>query len=39
VPESYLRAVFASRLASRYVYACGLEANEIDFYNFLKSFK
>lgn len=39
VPESYLKSVFASRLASRYVYTCGLEANEIDFHNFLKSFK
>jgi glutamate dehydrogenase len=39
VPDSYLRAIFASRLASRYVYECGLEANEIDFFNFLKSFK
>jgi len=39
VPEAYLRAVFASRLASRYVYSCGLEANEIDFHNFIKTFK
>lgn len=39
VPDAYLRAIFASRLASRYVYDRGLEANEIDFYNFLKDFK
>ncbi len=39
VPAAYLRAVFASRLASRYVYACGLDANEIDFHNYIKSFK
>lgn len=39
VPEAYLRAVFASRLASRYVYACGLDANEIDFHNYIKTFK
>ncbi len=39
VPDSYLRAVFASRLASRYIYKCGLDANEIDFYDFLKEYK
>jgi glutamate dehydrogenase len=39
VPEAYLRAVFASRMASRYVYACGLDANEMDFHNFIKDFK
>jgi len=36
VPETYLRAVLASQLASRYVYRYGLEANEINFYDFLK---
>jgi len=39
IPESYLKALFASRLAGRYVYAHGLEANEIDFYRFLQEFK
>lgn len=39
LPENYLRALFASRLAGRYVYAHGLEANEIDFYKFLEEFK
>jgi len=39
LPENYLRALFASRLAGRYVYAHGLEANEIDFYQFLEEFK
>ncbi len=39
VPEAYLRALFASRLAGRYVYAHGLEANEIDFYTFLQEFR
>jgi glutamate dehydrogenase len=38
VPETYLKAVFASRLGSRYVYKYGLEANEISFYDFLKEF-
>jgi glutamate dehydrogenase len=36
VPETYLRALFASRLAARYVYENGLAANEIDFFNFLQ---
>ncbi len=39
VPDAYLRAIFASRLSSRYVYEYGLDANEIDFHNFLKTFK
>jgi glutamate dehydrogenase len=38
VPETYLRALFASRLAARYVYEHGLAANEIDFFNFLQRF-
>jgi len=36
VPDSYLRAIFSSRLASRYVYCYGLDANEVNFYAFLK---
>jgi glutamate dehydrogenase len=36
VPLSYLKAIFASRLASRYVYRYGLDADEIDFFEFLK---
>jgi glutamate dehydrogenase len=36
VPASYLKAVFASQLASRYVYKYGLDANEINFYEFLR---
>ncbi len=39
VPEPYLKAIFASRLSSRYVYRFGLDAGEIDFYNFLKEYK
>ena len=39
VPASYLRALFASRLAGRYVYEFGLDANEIHFYNFLQEFR
>ncbi len=36
VPAAYLKAVFASQLASRYVYRYGLDANEVNFYDFLK---
>ena len=39
LPENYLRAFFASRLAGRYVYQHGLKANEVDFYRFLEDFK
>ncbi|MFC1500269.1 NAD-glutamate dehydrogenase domain-containing protein [Candidatus Zixiibacteriota bacterium] len=35
VPDAYLRALFAARLASRYVYMNGLDANEMDFYEFI----
>jgi len=36
VPEAYLKALFASRIAGHYVYKSGLDANEISFYEFLK---
>jgi glutamate dehydrogenase len=39
VPMTYLKAVFASHLASRYVYRYGLDANEINFYAFLKEIR
>ncbi len=39
VPMTYLRALFASELASRYVYQHGLDANEVDFYRFLKEIR
>jgi glutamate dehydrogenase len=39
LPENYLRALFASLLAGRYVYKHGLDANEVDFYRFLEDFK
>jgi glutamate dehydrogenase len=35
VPGPYLKAVFASQLASRYVYRYGLSADELTFYEFL----
>ena len=39
VPLSYLKAIFASRLASRYVYKYGQDANEVDFFEFLKEYR
>ncbi len=39
VPTTYLRALFASRLAGHYVYAHGLDANEVDFFGFLQEFR
>jgi len=38
VPKAYLKAIFASRLASRYVYENGLNANEIHFYDFVQQY-
>eukprot|EP01117_Protostelium_nocturnum_P004653 TRINITY_DN1685_c0_g1_i1.p1 TRINITY_DN1685_c0_g1~~TRINITY_DN1685_c0_g1_i1.p1 ORF type:complete len:1027 (+),score=415.86 TRINITY_DN1685_c0_g1_i1:160-3240(+) len=36
VPENYMRAIFGTYLASRYVYSCGLAANpEFSFFNFI----
>ncbi len=37
VPASYLKAIFASRIASQYVYTYGLDANELNFFSFLKN--
>jgi glutamate dehydrogenase len=39
VPQRYLEALFASSLASRYVYKHGLEANEINFYSYLQEYR
>jgi len=39
VPEVYLKAIFASSLASCYVYSFGLDADEIDFYDYIKKIK
>jgi glutamate dehydrogenase len=39
VPHSYQKALFAAALASQYVYKHGLDANEIDFYGFLKELR
>ncbi|EQC36938.1 hypothetical protein SDRG_05763 [Saprolegnia diclina VS20] len=37
LPESYLRALFASQLASRFVYSCGLNCPEFAFYEFVQT--
>jgi glutamate dehydrogenase len=39
VPASYLKAILASRLASRYVYAYGMDATEVDFHEFIKNYR
>ena len=39
VPASYLKAIFASRLSSRYVYEFGLDASEVNFYHFLEKYR
>jgi len=39
IPDSYLKAIFASKLASQYVYQLGLDASEISFYHFIKNYK
>ncbi len=39
IPANYLRALFSSHLASRYVYEYGLEANEVNFTSFLNNLR
>ncbi len=38
VPGNYLQAIVASRLASHFIYQYGLNADEVDFYDYLKQF-
>lgn len=38
VPENYLNAIVATKLATGFVYTHGLDSNEIDFYNYLQTF-
>ena len=38
VPESYIQAIFGAYLSSRYVYKCGLDANEFEFFEFMQPF-
>ncbi len=36
VPETYLKALFAARIANAYIYTYGLDANEVKFLQFIK---
>lgn len=38
VPVAYVRAIFGSYLASRYVYQYGLDASEFEFFDFITDF-
>ena len=38
VPDNYLNAIVATRLATGFVYSHGLDGNEIDFYTYLQKF-
>ena len=38
VPETYQQAIFGAHLASRYVYKCGLQATEIEFFEFVNAY-
>ncbi|SDP39343.1 NAD-glutamate dehydrogenase domain-containing protein [Desulforhopalus singaporensis] len=38
VPDNYLSAIVATKLATGFVYSYGLDSNEIDFYNYLQTF-
>jgi glutamate dehydrogenase len=37
VPEIYLSAIVATKIATNFIYSCGLGANEVDFFNYLDS--
>ena len=34
LPEPYQRELFASYVASKFIYTCGVRAGNVDFYNF-----
>lgn len=38
VPDNYLNAIVATRLATGFIYKHGLQANEVDFYHYIGSF-
>lgn len=38
VPESYMRAIFSSSLASKYVYEYGVDSSEFTFFEFMQRF-
>jgi len=37
VPENYLNAIFATKVATDFVYTFGLDSTEVDFFNYLNS--
>eukprot|EP00758_Cryptobia_borreli_P011593 Tbor_TRINITY_DN5677_c1_g1::TRINITY_DN5677_c1_g1_i1::g.9098::m.9098/K15371/GDH2; glutamate dehydrogenase len=37
VPDNYLKAIFSIWLACNYVYDCGIDSNEFDFYDFMRT--
>jgi len=39
VPDSYLRATFATYIASRYIYQKGIDSNEFSFYDYMNELK
>ena len=39
VPESYLRSIFGAYLAAQYVYTCGPNASEFQFFDFITRFR
>eukprot|EP01061_Rhynchopus_euleeides_P046235 TRINITY_DN86_c0_g3_i3.p1 TRINITY_DN86_c0_g3~~TRINITY_DN86_c0_g3_i3.p1 ORF type:complete len:1049 (+),score=512.66 TRINITY_DN86_c0_g3_i3:48-3149(+) len=39
VPESYLQSIFGAYLAAQYIYTCGPNASEFEFFDFITKFK
>lgn len=39
VPDAYLRAIFSTYIASRYIYKTGIDSNEFTFYDFMAALK
>ena len=38
VPEKYINAIVASKIATNFVYRYGIDSNEIDFFNYLRKY-
>lgn len=38
IPEAYLRAVFASYIASRFIYKCGVQPSQFAFFEFMSQY-
>ncbi len=39
VPESYVKAIVATKMATEFIYTCGLRANEVDFADYVDGLK